>query len=145
MISKIYIYKIIKKVEKTNIPTVNPHFKEINSYTFIRISHKSILNTVSLKRSWRFRPTHPSTLASLDKKWQELTKLHCLLRLVFFVDLAFKKFASGVSPRCTSRFLAWNVFLLLKRRTFWKVDPGTNLIPVLVSRPRSLTMYFLFL
>ena len=66
-------------------------------------------------------------------------KLYCLLRFVFSVDLAFVKFATSVSARRTSRFLAWNVFLLLKRRVFrresLKETTGKSLIPALVSDP----------
>ena len=60
---------------------------------------------------------------------------------MFFVDLIFKKFTSGVSARRTSWFLAWNVFLLLKRCTFWKGASGKNIIPVLASGPRTLAIY----
>ena len=62
-------------------------------------------------------------------------KLYCLLRFVFSVDLAFVKFATSVSARRTSRFLAWNVFLLLKRRVFRRETTGKSLIPALVSDP----------
>ena len=68
-------------------------------------------------------------------------KLYCMLRFVFSVYLAFIKFATGVSTRCTCRFLAWNIFLLLKRRAFRKEASGTNLITALVSGPRTLAIY----
>ena len=74
-----------------------------------------------------------------------MMKLYCLLSFVFSVDLAINKFATGVSPKCTSRFLPWNVFLLLKRRAYWKEAPGTNLIANLVSGPRTLAIYLFFL
>ena len=61
-------------------------------------------------------------------------KLHCLLRFVFSVNFALIKFATGVSDRRISRFLTWNVFLLLKCWANLKVSE-TNLIPVLVSGP----------
>ena len=68
-------------------------------------------------------------------------KLHCLLRFVFSVNLEFIKFATGVSATCASRFLTWNIFLMLKRHEFLKEAPGTNLIPALVSGPRTLAVY----
>ena len=57
------------------------------------------------------------------------------------VDLAFIKFATGVSARRMSRLLAWNVFLLLNRRTFWKEASGIDLIPTLMRDPRILAIY----
>ena len=87
--------------------------------------------------------THPPTLASLAKICQKSMKLYYLLRFVFSVNFAFIKFAAGVSTRRTSRFLAWNIFLLLKCRTFWKEASGTNLIPALVSGPKTLSIYLL--
>ena len=68
-------------------------------------------------------------------------KLYCPLRFVFSVDLAFIKFVTGISNIRTSQFLAWNVFLLLQRRAFWKEASGTNLSPTLVIGPRSLAIY----
>ena len=68
-------------------------------------------------------------------------KLYCPLRFVFSVDLAFIKFATGISNIRTSQFLAWNVFLLLQRRAFPKEASGTNLSPTLVIGPRSLAIY----
>ena len=68
-------------------------------------------------------------------------KLQCLLRFVFSVNLAFIKFATGESARCTSQCLTWNVFLLLKCHIFRKEASGTNLIPVLVIGPRTLAIY----
>ena len=67
--------------------------------------------------------------------------LYCPLRFVFSVDLTFIKFATAVSARRMSRFLAWNGFILLKRREFRKKASGTNLIPVLVIFPRTLAIY----
>ena len=49
--------------------------------------------------------------------------------------------ATGVSERRTSQFLAWNVFLLLKRRVFPKGVAGKKLIPTLEIGPRTLTLY----
>ena len=68
-------------------------------------------------------------------------KLYCPLRFVFSVDLAFIKFVTGISNIRTSQFLAWNVFLLLQRRAFWKEASGTNLSSTLVIGPRSLAIY----
>ena len=72
-------------------------------------------------------------------------KLYCLLRFVFSVDLVFFKFATGVSARHTSRFLVWNVFHLLQRRTFQIGASGTNLIPALVIKPKTFSYLFILL
>ena len=66
--------------------------------------------------------------------------LHCLLQFVFSVDLGFIKFATGASARHMSRFLAWNIFLLLKRSVFWKETSERNLIRALASGPRTLAI-----
>ena len=68
-------------------------------------------------------------------------KLYCLVRFVFSVDLAFIKFVTGVSARRMNRFLAWNFFLLLKRREFHKQTSGPSFIPALVKGPRTLAIY----
>ena len=40
-------------------------------------------------------------------------KLYCLLRFVFSVNFAFIKFATDLSAKRKSRFLAWNVFFFV--------------------------------
>ena len=77
--------------------------------------------------------THPPTYLSVTG--QKMPKINetVLLRLVFSVDLTFIKFATGILARRTSRFLACNVFLLLKCQVFRKEASGKNLIPTLLS------------
>ena len=86
--------------------------------------------------------THPPTYVSVTgQKMPKIDKTVLPVEICFSVGLVFIKFATGVSARRTSRFLAWNVFLLLKRRAFWKEASGANLIPVLVISPRTLAIY----
>ena len=68
-------------------------------------------------------------------------KLYCLLRFVFSVNFAFIKFATDLSAKRKSRFLAWNYFFLLTYCIFRKEPSGTNLIPAIVTVPRTLTIY----
>lgn len=83
----------------------------------------------------------PTYLNVTDQKCKKSIKLYFLLRFVFSVDIAFIKFAPGVSANRTSWFLVGNVFLLLKRCAFWKEDSRTNSIPALESGPRNLASY----
>ena len=86
--------------------------------------------------------TNPPTYLSVTgQKMPKIAETVFPLRFVFSVDLAFIKFALGVSAGRASRFLAWNVFLLLKRRAFGKEVSGTNLIPAVVIDPRTLAIY----
>ena len=64
-------------------------------------------------------------------------KRYWLLRFIFSADFAFVKFAAGVLATSSRWFLALNIFLLLKRCEFQKEASGTNLIPPLVSGPRT--------
>ena len=86
--------------------------------------------------------THtPTYLSVTGQKMPKINETVCLLRFVFPVNFVFIKFATGVSARRTNRCLAWNIFLLLRCRTFWKEASGTNLITALVRSPRTLVIY----
>ena len=86
--------------------------------------------------------THPTNYLSVTgQKIPKIDETVLPVEIVFSVNFAFIKFATGVSARLTNRCLAWNVFPLLRCRTFRKEASGTNLIPALVGGPRTLAIY----
>ena len=86
--------------------------------------------------------THPPTYLSVTgQKMSKIDETVLPVEICFSVDLAFIKFVTGISARRTSRFLAWNVFLFLKRRASRKEASGANLIPVLAIGPRTSAIY----
>ena len=87
--------------------------------------------------------THPPTyLSTTDQKIPKINESAFTVEIQFSVDFTFIKFPMGVSARHTSQFLVWNVFLSLKRCTFWKEASGINLILTLKNGPRTLAIYF---